>query len=226
MGLGVPSTPPLRGVGGEARGYLTNLWEGVRFLERDALLLTIVLPVLIPHVLAVALLSVVEPASIKSVCHSPLPLGLLLAALGGATFVGTLIFGAIGQQLPRRLTFGLGLTLNGALRFWGLLLPILPALLVLHVIAGLAFAPVNPLIDTVMQKRLPAEMRARVFGTATAVVLVGIPLGAGGSGYVVAWAGLQMTLVVMGALYLVTTLSLLIHPALRQMEKGCRSMPS
>ncbi len=35
-----------------------------------------------------------------------------------------------------------------------------------------------------------------------------------------------MTLVVMGALYLVTTLSLLIHPALRQMEKGCRSMPS
>ena len=101
-------------------------------------------------------------------------------------------------------------------------LPILPALLVLHVIAGLAFAPVNPLIDTVMQERLPAEMRARVFGTASAGVLVGIPLGAGVSGYVVAWAGLQMTLVIMGALYLVTTLSLLIHPALRQMEKGCR----
>ena len=226
IGLAVPSTPPLLEAGADARRYLTNLWEGVRFLERDALLLTIVLTVMITNLLDGALLSVVEPAYIKSVFHSPLPLGLLLAALGGATFVGTLIFGAIGQQLPRRLTFGLGLTLNGALRFWGLLLPILPALLVLHVIAGLAFAPVNPLIDTVMQERLPAEMRARVFGTASAGVLVGIPLGAGVSGYVVAWAGLQMTLVVMGALYLVTTLSLLIHPALRQMEKGCRSMPS
>src|SRR5260370_5255030 len=159
MGLGVPSTPPLRGVGGEARGYLTNLWEGVRFLERDALIVTIVLTVMITSLLDGALLSVVEPAYIKSVFHSPLPLGLLLAALGGATFVGTLIFGAIGQQLPRRLTFGLGLTLNGALRFWGLLLPILPALLVLHVIAGLAFAPSNPFIDTVIQDHLPPDMR-------------------------------------------------------------------
>src|SRR6266849_6577502 len=148
IGLALPSTPPLLEAGADARRYLTNLWEGVRFLERDALLLTIVLTVMITNLLDGALLSVVEPAYIKSVFHSPLPLGLLLAALGGATFVGTLIFGAIGQQLPRRLTFGLGLTLNGALRFWGLLFPILPALLVLHVIAWLAFAPVNPLIDT------------------------------------------------------------------------------
>ena len=56
------------------------MWEGVRFLERDALLLTIVLTVMITNLLDGALLSVVEPAYIKSIFHSPLPLGLLLAA--------------------------------------------------------------------------------------------------------------------------------------------------
>lgn len=219
IGLWVPSTPPLLQAGAEVRRYLAELWESVRFLERDALLLTIVLTVLITNLLDGALNAVVEPAYIKSIFHSPLPLGLLLAALGGATFVGTLIFGAIGQRFPRRLTFGLGITLNGVLRFWGLLVPIIPVLLVLHAIAGLVFAPVNPLIDTVLQERVPAEMRARVFGTASAGVLVGIPLGTVASGYLVAWVGLQLTLEIMGALYLVTALSLLIHPALRQMGK-------
>src|SRR5260370_15157177 len=176
IGLLVPATPPLPQTGAQGGRYLAEVWESVRFLERDALLLTLVLVVMITNLLDVSLNAVVAPAYIKSLFHSPLQLGLLLAALGLATCVGTCVFGVIGQHFPRRLTLGLGITLNGVLRFWGLLLPILPVLLVLHAIAGLVFAPVNPLIDTVLQERVPAQMRARVFGTASAAVLVGIPL--------------------------------------------------
>ncbi|MBA2396773.1 MAG: hypothetical protein H0V70_28945 [Ktedonobacteraceae bacterium] len=57
-------------------------------------------------------------------------------------------------------------------------------------------------------------MRARIFGTISAGTLAGIPLGTFVSGYVVTLLGLQMTLFVMGALYLVTTLSLLVNPAI------------
>jgi len=70
-----------------------------------------------------------------------------------------------------------------------------------------------------MQERLPAEMRARVFGTVTAGTLAGIPLGTFFSGYMVAWFGLQTTLLLMGILYLVATLSLLVNPALKAMDK-------
>jgi predicted MFS family arabinose efflux permease len=62
-------------------------------------------------------------------------------------------------------------------------------------------------------------MRARVFGTINAGVLAGVPLGTFASEYLVAWIGFQMTLLIMGALYLVTTLSLLVNPATRTMEK-------
>jgi MFS family permease len=100
-----------------------------------------------------------------------------------------------------------------------LFLPIFPVLIAWQIIAGLAIASVNPILGTVMQERLPAEMRARVFGTMGAGTLAGIPLGTFMSGYVVAWFGLQVTLLMMGALYLATTLSLLVNPALRGMDK-------
>ena len=69
-----------------------------------------------------------------------------------------------------------------------LLLPVLPFLIAWHIIAGLAIAPINPLMRTVMQERLPAEMRARVFGT----MIAGIPLSTLLSGYSVGWIGLQV----------------------------------
>src|SRR6266516_2051733 len=220
IGLVVPSTPPVIKVaedGEEARNSLTRLWDGLNFIQRDSLILSIIVTVMITNLIDGALMSVVEPAYIKHVFHSALPLGLLIAAFGGATFVGTLIFGAIGHRLPRRLTFGVCFTIAGAIRFWILLVPVLPLLIVVHALAGLAGGGINPLIRTSMQERIPSEMRARVFGTTTAGVLVGVPLGTLVSGYVVTWIGLEYTLLVMGALYFLTTASLLLNPALKKM---------
>jgi len=219
IGLAVPSTAPLIAAGEKTYHYIATLWQGVRFLQHDAFLVTILVTVMITNLLDAAWSSVVGPAYIKSIFHSALPFGLLIAALGGAAFVGTLIFGMAGHRFPRRLTFAIGYTIGGALRFWVFLLPVLPLLIVWQIIAGLAIAPINPLLDTVLQERLPVEMRARVFGTINAGVLAGVPLGTFASGYLVAWLGFHITLLLMGALYLVTTLSLLINPATRTMEK-------
>src|SRR5205807_3001878 len=102
-------------------------------------------------------------------------------------------------------------------RFWILLVPLLPLLIVVHALAGFAAGGINPLIRTIMQERVPAEMRARVFGTTTAGELVGIPLGTFVSGYVVTGIGFEYTLLLMGTLYFLTTASLLVNPALKKM---------
>ena len=220
IGLIVPSTPSVLKAaknGDRTQGTFARLWDGLRFIQRDALLLTIILVSMITNLIDGALMSVVGPAYIKQVFQSPLPFGLLIAAEGGAMFAGTLIFGAIGHRLPRRWTFGVGFTLAGAIRFWILLIPILPLLIGVYAFAGLAAGGLNPLISTIMQERVPAEMRARVFGTTTAGVLMGVPLGTFVSGYVVAGIGFEYTLLLMGILYLLTTASLLINPALRKM---------
>jgi len=90
-------------------------------------------------------------------------------------------------------------------------------LIVVQALAGLAGGGINPLIRTTMQERVPAEMRARVFGTTSAGVLIGVPLGTFVSGYMATWIGLEYTLLLMGALYFLTTASLLVNPALSKM---------
>ncbi|GHP01016.1 MFS transporter [Reticulibacter mediterranei] len=200
-------------------GYFGALREGVRFIQHDTLVLSFVVVILITNLIDAAFFSVVEPVYIKHIFNSVLPLALITATMGGAAFVGTLLFGLFGHRLPRRLTCVIGYTVGGALRFWIFLyLPILPVLIGWHIIAGLGIAVVNPIVGTVMQERLPAEMRARIFGAVGAGMLAGIPLGTFLSGYVVAWIGLQMTLLIMGILYFVTTLSLLVNPALKAMD--------
>ncbi len=164
--------------------------------------------------------AVIAPAYIMQTFHSAVPLGLMIATMGGMAFVGAMIFGIIGHRLPRRLTFGICFTLGGALRFWFLLSANFPLIIGWYALAGLMLGPLNSLIDTIMQERTSPEMRARVFGLLEAGVLAGIPLGTFASGFVVAWIGLRTTLAGMGALYLLTTLSLLVNPALKKMERA------
>ncbi|SRR5258707_1503379 len=220
IGLAVPTKISRPNTEEQERGYLASLWEGVRFIQRDVLLLSLVGVILITNLIDGAFFSVIEPAYMKHIFNSAIPFGFIVAASGGSAFVGTMLFGAIGHRLPRRLTYGIGYTIGGALNFWVFLLfPFFPVLVAWQIIAGLAIAPMNPIAITVIQERLPARMRARIFGMISAGALAGIPLGTFVSGFVVEWVGLQTTLLAMGALYLLTTLSLLVNPALRKMEK-------
>ncbi len=218
IGWAVPATlPVLRKEDERARSSLAGLLDGVRFIRHQPVILTIAVTAMITNLLDGAFFSVLEPAYIKQVFHSAVPLGLIVAAMGGAAFVGTIIFGMIGHRFPRRWTFGLGYTLGGSFRFWMLLVPFLPVIIAWNVVAGLCIAPVNPLGDTVMQECIPAAMRAKVFGSMSASVLAGIPLGTFAGGYVAAWIGLRTTIILMGAIYLVTTGALLVNPAMKKM---------
>ncbi len=218
IGIAIPTTLVKQVTKEDKSNYWEDLREGWRFIGHDSVILAIVITVMITNLLDNAFIAVIGPAYIKQVFNSAVPLGLILAAFGGAAFVGTIIFGTIGHRLPRRLTFGVGFVIGGAARFWILLIPIVPLLVVVYAIAGLAAAPINPLIDTLAFERIPKEMRARVFGSIIAGAFVGIPLGTLLSGYIVPLVGLRMSLVVIGALYLLTTCSLLVNPALKTMD--------
>ncbi len=223
IGLFVPEVAPQRATVVDkqpVRGYFAELWEGIRFIRVDVVILTLILVVMITNLLDEAYFAVVGPAYIMQTFHSAVPLGILVATLGGMAFVGTVIFGTIGHRFPRRLTFGIGFIIGGALRFWVLLTANLPFMVGWYALAGLAISPINSLISTVAQERTPPEMRARVFGLISASSMAGLPLGTFASGFVVAWIGLRWTLAAMGAIYLLATLSLLVNPALKKMNRA------
>jgi MFS family permease len=219
IGFLVKASPPVVVSAEEsASGYFAALWAGWHFIRHDTLILSMLLVGMVTNLVDAAWSAVIAPAYFLQIFHSPVFQGISIAAFGGAAFTGTLVFGVIGHRFPRRLTFAIGYSVGGALRFWVYLLRFFPLIVVWQVIGGLAISAVNPLGDTVLQERTPPKMRARVFGTFSALIMVAVPLGTFASGFVATWLGLPLTMMMMGALYLVSTLSLLLNPALKEMS--------
>jgi MFS family permease len=126
---------------------------------------------------------------------------------------------AIGHHLPRRLTFGLCFMLLG-LRFWSMAfyLP-LWALIGIFALAGLAAGPLNPLILTVQQRLIPAEIRARILSIVSTGYMAGTPLGGLLGGALITWIGLTPSLFLIAVCYLLATSRLLVNPGLKSLDQ-------
>jgi MFS family permease len=84
---------------------------------------------------------------------------------------------------------------------------------------GVVAAPLNPVLDTVFQERVPAGYRGRVFGTITAIAWMAMPLGMLAGGYLLDRLGLRPTLAIVAACYLTATVSMLFSATLHEMDR-------
>jgi len=199
--------------------YVDELLNGLRFLRRDQLILTIVVIVMITNFLDAAFGGVILPVYVNQVFGNALNLGLIIAASGGGAVLGAIIFGMIGQRLPRHATF-VAMFVLASLHFWSLAfyLPF-PVIIAVTIISGVGAGPLNPIIDVVAYERIPADMRGRVFGAITAGAWVAMPLGVLLGGILTEQFGVQPLLISLGLTYLVTTLSLAFIPVMREMNR-------
>jgi MFS family permease len=199
--------------------YGAELREGLRFVVRSHLLLSMVLIATIGNALDKPLTTVVAPVYAREVFDSAGALGLMVGAFGGGALVGTLAFGAVGRRWPRRLTFLCCFVASPAVGFGALALtPSLAVVVAAVFLAGLLAGPINPIYETVIQQQAPPHMLGRVFGTITAMAYAGIPLGAILAGVLIEQIGLIQTIVGMGALYLLVTGSAWFLPVLRGID--------
>ena len=207
--------------------YGADLAEGLRFVGRDRLLLSLILLASWGNFLDVPLLQVVLPVYANEVFGSPTALGLLMGSFAGGALLGTIGFSVVGSRLPRRATLLGSWLLFSAVVYGGLVLqPPLPVLVVVGLTGGLLSGPINPIILTVVQAVTPAELMGRVFGTLTALAQAGIPFGAAIIGLVIEGAGLIETIAGMGALYVLTVAVMFAIPALRRMDAVGAPLPA
>lgn len=199
-------------------GYFSALRDGWQVITSDRLIRAIVLTVMITNFLDAPPFAVVMPVFARLAFGSALDLGLMVAAFGGGSLVGALIFGLVGHRLPRRATFA-GAFIAVGLPFW--VLATLPSLIITMAalaVSGFAAGPLNPIIHTIAYERVPPEMRGRVLGTMTAGAYIAMPLGALLAGYLIEAVGLVATLIAIAGCYLLVTASLLVNPATRAMD--------
>jgi MFS family permease len=130
------------------------------------------------------------------------------------------MFAWLGPRLPRRGSYAWGFLVGGAPRFFVLALAAtLPPVLAVSFVAGLGVGAINPALASTEYERVPPHLQARVLGALGAVAMAGMPIGALLGGLLVAAIGLTPTLLVVGAAYLLTTLSPFVFPVWREMQR-------
>ncbi|MEW2328034.1 MFS transporter [Micromonospora chersina] len=201
-------------------GYWRDFAAGLRFLAREPLLRAMVLLVLVTNLFDATKSNVLMPVVAARDLGGAAAFGLLVGAMGGGALVGSLVFSAIGHRLPRRATFVTAFAVAGAPPFWALAAaPPLPVIAAVCVVSGLAAGAINPLIGAVKLERVPATMRARVYGVIGAGAWAAMPVGALGAGLAADRFGTTATLVAVGAGYLLVVLTPLLGGPWRDLRR-------
>jgi MFS family permease len=197
--------------------YLDEVREGWRFLTSDPLLRSIAGIATLINFLAAPLFAVLLPVLANEEYGSAADLGVAMASFGAGTLIGAVVYGVVGPTLPRRpvlvgafavAAIPLGV-LAGAPPLW-----MTAAALAL---SGFGIGPINPLVLTVMQERVPAELRARVFGAVGATALVAAPAGVLLAGALAEVLGVQVVIGGIAAGMLLLTIPMLLSPALHEL---------
>lgn len=199
--------------------YFQEIFDGFRFIRKDAVILAIVIVVMITNFLDAGFGGVVLPVYVNETFGAALFLGLLIAANATGSVVGALIFGAIGPRLPRHATFAWAFVLTSLRFFVFALVPPFTILWIANFLLSIGSGPLNPIIDAISYERIPSNMRGRIFGAIQAGAWIAMPLGVLLAGVLTEFIGVTPMLIAIGIIYVATTLSMVFIPAMKGMDK-------
>lgn len=196
-----------------------DLGAGFRFIFGNPLLRTMILTATATNFLLSPVFGVIMPVYIKSAYGDATKLGVLSAAFGAGAIIGAIVYGAYGARLSQRWLFVGGFAgLCGSIGLLALLPP-LPYMIVALIVGGIMSGPINPQVGTIMQRRTPPEMMARVFGVLVAGATCAMPISMLVAGWLVEWIGVQPTLAISAVGGLLLIGSLVFNPTLRELDQ-------
>jgi MFS family permease len=202
-----------------SEGYFAEIKAGLSFIRQDRLMRAVVVTVMITNLLDAAAFSIGFPLLARERYDSSVALGVMIAASGGGAVLGALVYGARGHAVSRRAVFIPAFVATSATPLMMATLPPLPVAVATLVLTGIAGGPLNPILSAIQFERVPEGMRGRVFGALKAGAYIAMPAGVLIGGFLFEVIGLRGTFLVIGGGMLATTLSMLVNPALHDMNR-------
>jgi predicted MFS family arabinose efflux permease len=150
--------------------------------------------------------------------NEPRTLGFVLSAMSVGIVIGALQFHrAIRTFSPGNLVI-ISMTLIGAVVCAMAFLPNAIIFIGLGLALGLAFGPVSPMTNYLVQKRMPQHLHGPVFGTQFSLMYLATPAGTLALGLIVQSVSIAPLLFVIGALFIGVTLLVGFTGPLRQLR--------
>lgn len=198
-----------------------SVWQafraGVAYVWSDGPLRAIFGSAVLLNFLLAPVFGLLLPVYMRDVAQSAVGLGAVIAAFGGGSVLGAIVYGMWGHRWSRRVTFLVGVVAIGLGVLGVALLPPIPLMVGTFFLAGLIAGPNGPLINTITQERTPAAMRGRVLSIVNAMCFAGGPAGFLVAGWLLSAIGLQPTFIAAGALFALTGLTLAFDGGLKEL---------
>lgn len=205
--------------GGGVRGYAAAIGDGLRTLRGDRVLVSLTLLGTVLNALVSSFYSIVVLAYAAEVFGSSLHFAGMIAAVGGGSVAGALLYGVLGRRISRRSWLLLScFGTAGALLAMATVPDQAPAMVVLAV-SGALTAPLAPLIAVVFQERVPPAGLGRVVSARNSAMLAGIPFGVLVTGVALDLAGLAGTILLIGGLTMAAAVVVAVLPSLRTLAR-------
>lgn len=147
----------------------------------------------------------------------PYVLGFILSSMSIGTVIGALQFHrVIATMSPPTLVMA-SMTSIGAVVCAMALLPDALWFVGLGLVLGLAYGPVSPLSNFLVQRRVPENLHGPVFGTQFSLTHVVTPVGSLSLGLIIESVSIPLTLLLVGLLFIAVTLVIGILGPMKQL---------
>jgi MFS family permease len=206
----------------EARGeeherFWSSAIRGITLLWNDRPLRALTIAVMVLAAVYLPTESIVLPVYFEAQ-DLPAGLGIVITALAGGSMIGAFGYGWLVNRISRYALARLVLIGTMVSIIPLALLPPLPIMVVAALGLGLSWGPMQPLLNTVVQRRVPADAQGRVFGAQMALFYAGPPIAMLLVGAAVTAYGVRVSYLALAGILVVTSAIVAFIPSIRRIN--------
>lgn len=198
-------------------GAWQGLVLGARVLWKDKALRAVTVALMVLAAVYLPTESVVLPAYFEG-RGEPTSLGILVSVMSIGAIIGAFGYGWLANrftryQLARAVLIGTAISIVPLA-----LLPPLPVMVAAGFLLGLAWGPFSPLMNTLVQRRVPADVQGRVYGVQTSLFYAAPPVAFLLTGWSVETFGVQATYLALAVALSATSIGVLFVRSIRDID--------
>lgn len=198
-----------------------NAWQnavlGVKIIWNDHALRALIIAVTILGSIYLPTEVVLLPAHFIAI-DQPQSLGLVLAALSAGTIIGAFGYGWLSQRVSRLNIARAVLVATIVFYLPIALLPPLPLMVVAGFAIGLAWGPMQPLMNTVVQRRVEPDAQGRVYGIQTSLFYALPPVFMLATGVIAERTGVMPVLIGLWVLMTIVAIGVLLVKSIHDID--------
>jgi MFS family permease len=203
--------------GDDDEPFWSSIVRGARILWQDKALRVLTFAIAVLAMVYLPTESVLMPVHFEEI-DQPSSYGLTLTALAAGGMIGSFAYGWLSERMSKHRIVVLVMFAVTAAIIPMAFLPPLPVFVAAGFLLGLGWGPMNPLLNSLVQTRVPAHVQGRVYGVQTALFYAAPPLGLLVAGLAVEAWGVQLVYAIIGVLLVGLSLLIAALPSLRGLD--------